>query len=122
MAKMVTTYENGEIKKELTFRGEVFTLTMTPWEDGVRKSKEKALDNQVKERFSDDEDIDEIAEAVYLVDFSDDEEIEEGLERLEEFEEYMKCESCETKINIEQAEKSNICPECNCKHSINAED
>lgn len=51
MAKLVKTFENGVIGTELTFKGEVFTITWLPWEDGVRETKEDDLGYQIKAKF-----------------------------------------------------------------------
>jgi len=86
MAKLVKTYESGEIKTELFFKGETFILTMPRWENGVRTSNEKALDAQIREKFADDEEIESICDIAYDLDFADEDEIEEALEELEQYE------------------------------------
>lgn len=86
MAKFAVTYENGHIKKELTFRGEVYSSTMMPWNGIGRTSQDLAFDYQYGGRHPKDKDLDEILELFSEIDFGDDDEIEETLKSLSEYE------------------------------------
>jgi hypothetical protein len=86
VARLVRTFENGTITTVLTFRGKEFTLTMPPWENGERTSKEKCLSNQVEEAFKDDPDVEDIADVVDSIDFGDEDETEKALEELNSME------------------------------------
>jgi len=86
MAKLVKTYENGEIKSELYFRGQVFTLTMGQWNGCVRKSKEICLDKQLRNAFPDDNYIDGVASAAEIIPYEVDSETEKCLSILSDYE------------------------------------
>lgn len=82
MAKLIKTYENGEIKTELTFNGETYTLTMMPYEDGVSRSKEKDFSHQIREKTKNNELVDEIEESLDMLDYDDDDDIQTALDEL----------------------------------------
>lgn len=64
MAKLVKTYEKNIEKTELTYRGEVFDVSMLPTDSGWKGDK-KSLDTQFEERFPNiDEDVLEIVSQI----------------------------------------------------------
>lgn len=86
MAKYIITYENGTIKKELTFRNEIYSYTMQAYVNGVRKADDKGFDYQFEERYPNDSRVDEIAGIMESISFGGDDDIEEALEELEDYE------------------------------------
>ncbi|KUO77222.1 MAG: hypothetical protein APF81_08400 [Desulfosporosinus sp. BRH_c37] len=69
MAKYSKVWENGIETSTLNFRGQVFTLTMGVWkENGPCISKEKNLVIQMEEAYPDDENLEDIVEAVESLD------------------------------------------------------
>lgn len=87
MAKFIKTYEDGDIKNTLTFRGKEFNLTM---EYGECESKEKCFSDQLLKAFSDDEEFSEVLRDeeldVDMLDCGDEDEIQEILEDLSNWE------------------------------------
>ncbi|SFE11064.1 hypothetical protein SAMN04487969_101106 [Paenibacillus algorifonticola] len=86
MAKFIVTYENGRIKKEITFRGEVYTVTMGSWDGCSRTAEEKAFNHQFEERHPEDRDLEEIASLMDDMSFGSWDDIEESLKELAKFE------------------------------------
>lgn len=77
MAKYVVTYTpDGKVKKELTYKNEVFSYTMVPDRFG-KTADNKAFDIQVSEKFP--YEPDEVMEALDEINFADENEIEEYL-------------------------------------------
>lgn len=85
MAKFIRTFENGETKNELHFKGEVFTYTMQAAPYG-KKADKKCFDAQIQEKYGDDDE--EVLEAADRIDFGDDDDIEEALLVLSEAERF----------------------------------
>ncbi|MEB6549677.1 hypothetical protein MXL46_11325 [Heyndrickxia sporothermodurans] len=84
MAKYVLTYTpDGEVKKELTYKGETFSYTMIPDEFG-KTGDNKCFDIQVSKKFPDEPD--EVIEALENISFADEDEIEECLTILTDYE------------------------------------
>ncbi|MFY0516283.1 hypothetical protein ACOMCU_00435 [Lysinibacillus sp. UGB7] len=80
MAKYVVTYTpDGKVKKELTFKGEVFAYTMIPNEFG-KVGDNKGFDLQVADKFPNEPD--KVVEALEELGFADEDEIEEYLSTL----------------------------------------
>lgn len=90
MAKLTITFENGEIKKELIFRGEKFDYKMLKSEYAGMKSNKPSIGWQIGERFgvnfTDDEEIQDDLDAI---DFGDEDEIYKSLNHLTEIEIYL---------------------------------
>lgn len=86
MAEFKKTYKNGTIESTLTFREMEFTETMGEWENGIRKGNTACIETQIEKHFADDEDIEEIKEALEDFETESDDDIEQALERLSEFE------------------------------------
>lgn len=76
MAKFVLTYEGETLKKELHFRGEIFSYTMHPDKYG-KTGDAPAFDVQVEKKYEDVEE--DVLEALENLSFGSDEEIEEAL-------------------------------------------
>ncbi|KUO70172.1 MAG: hypothetical protein APF81_03870 [Desulfosporosinus sp. BRH_c37] len=69
MAKYSKVWGNGIETSTLNFRGQDFTLTMGVWKkNGPCISKEKNLVSQMEEAYPDDENLEEIVEAVESLD------------------------------------------------------
>jgi hypothetical protein len=69
MAKYTKVWEKGIETSTLNFRGRDFTLTMGVWEEnGPCVGKEKDLVSQMEEAYPDDENLEEIVEAVESLD------------------------------------------------------
>ena len=83
MAKFVLTYEGETLKKELYFKGEVFSYTMQPDEYG-KTGDAPGFDTQVNKKYQDVDD--DVLQALEDLSFGDDEEIEEALAILTEAE------------------------------------
>jgi hypothetical protein len=90
MAKFKVEYDNGTMRKTLTFRGEEFTLTFGELnENGSRTSKEKDFPHQLYKKFRNDVDeyiLTEIIEATETLSYESDDEIERALEILNTYE------------------------------------
>lgn len=87
MAKVTKSYENGEVKTTLTFRGKDFVVEEGQYEDGVRKSKQVCFEMQIGKTLNNDDDIEELKELAFKLDCADsDEEIEEVLDELDMYE------------------------------------
>jgi len=87
MAKYTKVWENGIETSTLNFRGRDFVLTVAQWKgnaDGLYTSIEQSLDNQIREAHPDDENIEEIVEAIEALD--DDFDREDALDALSNFE------------------------------------
>ena len=84
MAEFVKTYTaDGVEKKELFYRGEVFSYSMIPHGYG-KTSDKKGFDYQVKEKYPDESEY--VIEALEELGFAEDDEIEGHLSLLECFE------------------------------------
>lgn len=80
MAKYVVTYTpDGRVKKELTYKDELFFYTMVPNEHG-KTGDNKCFDLQVAEKYSNEPE--EVMEALGEINFADEDEIEEYLSTL----------------------------------------
>jgi len=85
MAKYTKVWEDGIETSTLHFRGQDFTLTMGRFdEDGLSRSKEKAIENQMEEKYPEDENLDEIMD--YMESLDDDFDRENALEGLSNLE------------------------------------
>lgn len=81
MAKYSKTYENGNIKNELTFRDIVYDFTMISQEDGSMKADKKCFSAQLKEISGID--LDNTGIDIDMIDCGDDDEILEILNWLD---------------------------------------
>lgn len=86
MAKLIVTYENNHIKKELHFAKRVFTYTMVPMPGG--KSGDAAAFAAVIEKEFGSED-EELLEAAEKLDYGDESDIEESMSILDAAEIYL---------------------------------
>lgn len=80
MAQYAVTYTpDGKVKKELTYKDEVFSYTMIPNEFGKTGDKQ-SFEYQVADKFPNEPD--EVMEALEELGFADEDEIEECLSTL----------------------------------------
>ncbi len=85
MAKMVMTFENGIVKRELTFQDKTYDFSMIPDETGSHRDK-CGFDVQVLGN-NYDSDYEELGDILDFLSSSDEDETLEALKHLEEFEE-----------------------------------
>lgn len=76
MAEFKKTYKKGTIESTLIFREMEFTETMGKWKNGIRKGNTTCIETQIEKHFTDDEDIEEIKEALEDFDTESDDDIE----------------------------------------------
>lgn len=77
MAKYTVTYTpEGNVKKELEYKGRIYSFTMIPDKWG-KTGDNKGFDYQVIEKFPNEPD--EVIEALENISFADEDEIEEYL-------------------------------------------
>lgn len=86
MAKLTITFENGEIKKELLFEGEIFAYTMKPSGYGMKGDKPCIL-SQFEDKYGCDNMTDELIDYVDNIDFGDEGEIQAAIDYLSSIEE-----------------------------------
>lgn len=85
MAKLTMTFENKRIKKELSFKGEIFEYTMEPSVFGMKGNKPCML-SQYQEKFGAIDEEGELAQHLDNIDFGDEDDILEALEYLSNME------------------------------------
>ncbi|WP_418775917.1 hypothetical protein [Intestinibacter bartlettii] len=86
MAKLTITFENGEIKKELLFEGEIFAYTMKTSGYGMKGDKPCIL-SQFEDKYGCDNMTDELIDYVDNIDVGDEGEIQAAIDYLSSIEE-----------------------------------
>ncbi|MEX3713508.1 hypothetical protein ABFV99_13985 [Cytobacillus horneckiae] len=79
----ITFTPDGKIKKELSYKGKIFSYTMIP-DDYGKTSDKKCFKHQVADKFPNE--TDEVMEAIEELGFADEDEIEDCLTILSSYE------------------------------------